>query len=323
MSFDGAGKADLSADAMDALIRAISASLQRLQRGLLVLPFLPSRPPHSLESQVLHCRFNLSRRRDSSYEKALCRLPSRFHGNRSTPPILLRIGSFRRATETSGEGRVSLSGLTIQLAFANLTEMKAARQPFYVSSDDAPAKQKIVIAALDLFVRDGLCETSVRDIARASGFSNPALFKHFSSKEALAHYLFERCYLELFNLITRAILSGDTFATKQRAVIGAYMTALERDRNAVLYVQDNLRQFWPKMPITLRKHSIVGEVRTLLELGRKEGTVTATVDVGLLTVAWIGTLQQFARAQYFGEFKLPSRVIATTLEDLLTRMVKA
>ena len=230
---------------------------------------------------------------------------------------------FAGATETPGEGRVSLSGLTIQLAFANLTEMKAARQPFYVSSDDAPAKQKIVIAALDLFVRDGLCETSVRDIARASGFSNPALFKHFSSKEALAHYLFERCYLELFNLITRAILSGDTFATKQRAVIGAYMTALERDRNAVLYVQDNLRQFWPKMPITLRKHSIVGEVRTLLELGRKEGTVTATVDVGLLTVAWIGTLQQFARAQYFGEFKLPSRVIATTLEDLLTRMVKA
>ena len=104
MSFDGAGKADLSADAMDALIRAISASLQRLQRGLLVLPLLPSRPPHGLESQVLHCRFNLSRRRDSSYEKALYRLPSRFHGDRSTPQILLRIGSFRRGDRDSGGG---------------------------------------------------------------------------------------------------------------------------------------------------------------------------------------------------------------------------
>jgi TetR/AcrR family transcriptional regulator, repressor of fatR-cypB operon len=196
-------------------------------------------------------------------------------------------------------------------------------QPFYVSSDDPPAKQKIIIAALDLFVRDGLCETSVRDIAKASGFSNPALFKHFPSKEALANYLFERCYVELFHLVTRAIRSGDTFARKQHAVIGAYMTALERDRNAVLYVQDNLRQFWPKMPVALRKHTILGEVRTLLQLGRKEGAVTTTLDIGLLTVAWIGTLQQFARAQYFGEFKLPSRVIATTLEDLLTKMVKA
>jgi AcrR family transcriptional regulator len=201
--------------------------------------------------------------------------------------------------------------------------MEETCEPFYVSSDDPPAKQKIIIAALDLFVRDGLCETSVRDIAKASGFSNPALFKHFPSKEALANYLFERCYVELFHLVTRAIRSGDTFARKQHAVIGAYMTALERDRNAVLYVQDNLRQFWPKMPVALRKHTILGEVRTLLQVGRKEGAVTTTLDIGLLTVAWIGTLQQFARAQYFGEFKLPSRVIATTLEDLLTKMVKA
>jgi AcrR family transcriptional regulator len=200
--------------------------------------------------------------------------------------------------------------------------MKETPRPFYVSSDDAPAKQKIVIAALDLFVRDGLCETSIRDIAKASGFTNPALFKHFSGKDALASYLFERCYLELYNLVIRAIQSGDTFATKQHAVIGAYMTALDQDRNAVLYVQENLRQFWPKMPASFRKHSILGEVRRLIELGRSEGAITATLDAGLLTVAWIGTLQQFARAQYFGEFKLPARVIATTLEDLLTKMLQ-
>ena len=200
--------------------------------------------------------------------------------------------------------------------------MKETPRPFYVSSDDAPGKQKIVIAALDLFVRDGLCETSIRDIAKASGFTNPALFKHFSGKDALASYLFERCYLELYNLVIRAIQSGDTFAIKQHAVIGAYMTALDQDRNAVLYVQENLRQFWPKMPASFRKHSILGEVRRLIELGRSEGAITATLDAGLLTVAWIGTLQQFARAQYFGEFKLPSRVIATTLEDLLTKMLQ-
>ena len=201
--------------------------------------------------------------------------------------------------------------------------MRQTRQPFYVSSDDAPAKQRIVVSALELFVRDGLCETSVRDIAKASGFSNPALFKHFLSKDALANYLFERCYLELYNLITQAIRQGNTFAAKQRAVIGAYMAALDQDRDAVLYVQDNLRQFWPRMPMAFRKHSIVGEVRMLLELGRKEGVVAAGLDIGLLTVAWIGTLQQFARAQYFGEFNLPSKVIARALDDLLGRMVKA
>src|ERR1700753_2101442 len=97
--------------------------------------------------------------------------------------------------------------------------MRETSLPFYVSSDDPPAKQKIVIAALDLFVRDGLCETSVRDIAKSSGFTNPALFKHFPSKDALANYLFERCYLELYRLITNAMQPEYTFAAKQRAVI--------------------------------------------------------------------------------------------------------
>jgi TetR/AcrR family transcriptional regulator, repressor of fatR-cypB operon len=201
--------------------------------------------------------------------------------------------------------------------------MKEPHRPFYVSSTDAPAKQKIVVVALDLFVRDGLCETSVRDIAKESGFSNPALFKHFPSKDALASYLFERCYVELFRLIARAINSDKSFAARQHAVIDAYMVALDQDQNAVLYVQENLRHFWPRMPAALRKHSIVGEVRRLLEAGRREGAVTSTIDIGLLTAAWIGTLQQFARARYFGEFKQPSRVVATALEDMLTRMVKA
>ncbi|MHB1674108.1 MAG: TetR/AcrR family transcriptional regulator [Acidobacteriaceae bacterium] len=179
------------------------------------------------------------------------------------------------------------------------------------------------MAALDLFVQDGLCETSVRDIAKASGFSNPALFKHFSSKDALANYLFERCYLEIFHLISHAINSENTFAKKQHAVLDAYLAALDQDRNAVLYVQENVRYFWPRMSVALRKHSIIDEVRMLLEGGRRDGAVTSTIDIGLLTAAWIGTLQQFARAQYFGEFKQSRRVIATALEAMLTRMVKA
>ena len=206
--------------------------------------------------------------------------------------------------------------------------MKDIRKPFYVLPGDAPAKQKILVAALNLFVRDGLCETSVRDIAKVSGFSNPALFKHFASKDALAAYLFERCYLELFHLISRAARSEGNFAAKQHAVFSAYMAALEQDQSAVLYVQDNLRHFWPRMPADVRKHSILGEVRMLLEAGRKEGAVTKTIDIDLLTAAWVGTLQQFARLRYFGHFAetksgQPALDVLNALEALLMRMVKA
>lgn len=202
------------------------------------------------------------------------------------------------------------------------TRSAGGARPFYVAEDDAPAKRRILETALELFVRDGLCETSVRDIARASGFTNPALFKHFKSKDALARYLFERCYLELAELVSTVMAAGGTFAAKQRAIIDAYLAALDRDSNSVLYVQDGLRHFWPKMPDRVRRHSIVGDVRRLLESGRAEGRVARDLDLDMLTAAWIGTLQQFARFRYFGELRQPTRALADGLESLLTRMAR-
>jgi TetR/AcrR family transcriptional regulator, repressor of fatR-cypB operon len=196
-------------------------------------------------------------------------------------------------------------------------------RPFYVHADDPPAKHKILVTALALFVRDGLCETSVRDIANASGFTNPALFKHFESKDHLARFLFERCYLELADLVETAAASGTTFRQKQRAVIEAYLEALDRDSDTVLYVQDFLRHFWPLMPAAVKRHSIVGEVRKMLAAGRSDGTVTISADIELVSTAWIGTLQQFARARYFGEFKGQSvNELAAALDALLSKMVR-
>jgi AcrR family transcriptional regulator len=181
---------------------------------------------------------------------------------------------------------------------------------------------KILTAALALFVRDGLCETSVRDIAAASGMTNPALFKHFESKDHLARFLFERCYLELAHLVAGIVAGGGTFAAKQRAIVDGYLAALERDSDSVLYVQDNLRHFWPKMSAPVRRHSIVGDVRRLLQNGRAERKVDTSLDLELLTVAWIGTLQQIARARFFGDLKQPAAVLADDIDGLLTKLVR-
>ena len=46
-------------------------------------------------------------------------------------------------------------------------------------------KLAIVKAALPLFARKGFAETTTKDLARAAGVSEPLLYKHFPSKEAL------------------------------------------------------------------------------------------------------------------------------------------
>jgi AcrR family transcriptional regulator len=203
------------------------------------------------------------------------------------------------------------------------SQMKQAPAPFYVATDASAGKRKILTSALKLFVRDGLCETSIRDIATASGLTNPALFKHFASKDALAAYLFETCYLELYRLVRQAIESEDGFDLQHHVAIVAFVMALEKEPDAVIYVQDNLRQFWPKMSVENREYSILGLVRKLLESGKREGAVTSEIDIQLLITAWLGTLQQLARARYFGEVNTSTEAMVSDVERLLRRLVAA
>ena len=54
-------------------------------------------------------------------------------------------------------------------------------------------KRAIVEAALPLFARQGYAETTTKDLALAAGVSQPLLYKHFPSKEALYREIHRSC----------------------------------------------------------------------------------------------------------------------------------
>src|SRR3954463_7687219 len=95
--------------------------------------------------------------------------------------------------------------------------------PFYVEPTDPPSKQELLKAALRLFARDGVRESSIRAVADAAGFTNPVLFKYFESKEALAVHLFERCYLRIVRDVQDAIEGPGAFRVKLARLINALL----------------------------------------------------------------------------------------------------
>src|SRR5258706_5882697 len=101
------------------------------------------------------------------------------------------------------------------------------KPPFYVDPDDPPSKQAILEAALTLFVREGIREATLRAIAAKAGFSNPVLFKFFDSKEALALYLFERCYVRLVEDVARALAVDGTFRVRLHELVAAMVRLFE------------------------------------------------------------------------------------------------
>src|SRR5882757_100868 len=113
--------------------------------------------------------------------------------------------------------------------------------PFYIREDDPPAKREILRAALKLFSEGGLAATSIRDIAEESGYTNPALYKHFAGKQELALHLFETCHRRLWTRCNAAVAGGKDFDTKLDGYIGQVLALADEHPDAMAFLSDSAR----------------------------------------------------------------------------------
>jgi AcrR family transcriptional regulator len=203
----------------------------------------------------------------------------------------------------------------------NASRTHIAVEPAYVAADDPRSKRKILQAALHLFVLRGVEGVTVREIAAEAGYTNPALFKFFATKESLTIYLFEACYEQMFERLNLAASTSQRFDARLRAILEVFFSQMEQDMEAFLFVQDHLREMWPRASKRLHKKSMLALLRTVVQQGVAEGAVSATLNLDLLVAAIAGTLQQFARMLYFREFKGQVRSWSPELESIILRIL--
>jgi TetR/AcrR family transcriptional regulator, repressor of fatR-cypB operon len=192
---------------------------------------------------------------------------------------------------------------------------------FIVAPSDPASKRAIVKSALKLFARDGYNETNIRAIAMEAGYTNPALFKFFKSKEALGLFLFERCYGRYYAALAAVIRPERSFRNNLGAMITEFSEFLGESPDALLFVQDHLREFWPKLPQDMRKKSILRLIETMLEQAVREKVVGKEVPLKLLGAALVGFLTQFARMHSFGEFNGKPAKWKPAIEAIVLRML--
>jgi AcrR family transcriptional regulator len=201
-----------------------------------------------------------------------------------------------------------------------LTDQTKISEAPYLRAHDPPSKRRILQVALNLFARHGLESVTVRQIADEAGYTNPALFKFFATKDALALYLFESCYVQLFEELNSAVDGKATFEERLDGILSVFFAHLERDLDAFLYVQDHLRQMWPRVSAATRRKSILFLIRRALKQGIEAGSVREA-NPDLRVAALTGTLQQFARMLHFGEFKGKAIHWRPELEAIIRRVV--
>ena len=116
----------------------------------------------------------------------------------------------------------------------------------------------IVQAALSLFAERGCNGTSMRDIARAAGVQEAAIYRHFASKEALAREIFLSAYIWHCTRVQGIVTGGAPLTDTLRAIVQQEFGMAERYPEAFVYVCENERKFVADLPAD------VSTVRTLL-----------------------------------------------------------
>lgn len=171
-----------------------------------------------------------------------------------------------------------------------------------------------------LFARHGVEGTTIRMIAAEAGYTSPAMFKFFASKDALALHLFERCYARLYGPVAAAAAEED-FEAALRAVIDALVAAIQEDLEAVLFVQDSLRELWPRLPARARRRSLIASLRALFERGIRSGRLAGFSSADVPVAILLGSMAQVARMSYFGELASSPATWRAELELALGRMM--
>ena len=92
---------------------------------------------------------------------------------------------------------------------------------------------RIEQAAVQLFVEKGVAETTIKDIARAVGLSEGALYRHFDSKDELVWKAFERHYVAFAATLRQLAESEPTARGKIAAMIRGFCRA--HDENPTLF----------------------------------------------------------------------------------------
>lgn len=169
------------------------------------------------------------------------------------------------------------------------------QEPFYVEEGDSAAKRAILRAALEQFSERGLAATSIRAIAVESGYTNPALYKHFAGKEELALYLFEKCHAWVWRTCSAALESGNGFAEKLNAYVGAWLELLDKEPQVLAFLSDSARVLWPRANASIRRKTMIGLARSLVAEAPGIGRGRGGIDPDIAAASIQGTLAELGR----------------------------
>ncbi|EDP74644.1 transcriptional regulator (TetR/AcrR family) protein [Hydrogenivirga sp. 128-5-R1-1] len=177
----------------------------------------------------------------------------------------------------------------------------------------------ILDEALKLFSEKGIKETTVRDIAKAVGITEGAIYRHFDSKDQIVYELFERYSSQLYELIEKALKKAKGREEQFKGVVMAFLDFAFKKPDAFRYM--NIFHYLRGREVRKFKHIPFLLLKDLITGMHAEGVLKTEPEYALAVLT--GTLERVFLYKNMGIIKgRKSEVKEKTAELLWKSLVE-
>jgi len=140
--------------------------------------------------------------------------------------------------------------------------------------EQARRRHEIFHQVVNMFLKKGFQETSMREIAEAAGLGKSTLYDYFRTKDEILVYFFEDQLNDLTEAAQQIAMQNIPADKRLRQITRMHMEFLQANRSLFMKLSVEAQRLKPesRKQIQERRHSYQDLIRALIEEGIREGT---------------------------------------------------
>ncbi len=187
--------------------------------------------------------------------------------------------------------------------------------------DGARTRERIGAEALRLFAEQGVDGTTVRDIARAVGVAEGALYRHFRSKEEIARAIFSEHYAALARDVLSIGRSDLSLPERVAGLVRRFTALFDEDPALFAFLLVNQHRHLGEVSPAPEENPVAA-LREVFAQAQSRGEI-GPGDPDLLAAMALGLVVQPAVFRIYDRLKEPLGTVAPAITTAVLAVLQA
>lgn len=155
-------------------------------------------------------------------------------------------------------------------------------------------KEQIVLTALQIISEKGMKKLTMKNIAHEIGFTDAALYRHFSSKHDILKAVIEMVSTSLLGRINAAVIRIDDPIDKLQEILHIHLDHIEKNKGmSRIIFSEEVHQNDVELRSLLfgTVNNYLDFIRGILLRAKDSGIVRSNIDIDAAATAFFGLIQ--------------------------------